>query len=204
MSINNKKCKHTQTHTQRRFYGNSLLVYEDYAPLHSHMFGALCPSTLYRAASFKATPVQLLSQSPIINKTFLEKGHNCAKVWHKWLSNITVCLSSMLPIRGALKALANWSSAFIRHKSYICNWAFVLYLSSPLPLRSPSCFIWVHNHNGLSNGSKMPFPWTKSLLWRVMQGWLWDPYNLNRHLTNSSLSPFLQIVEPFGHTVPTI
>ncbi len=58
-------------YTQCWLNGDSLLVYEDYALLHCHVW-CIVP-TLYRAPSFKATPVQLLSQSPIINNAFLEK-----------------------------------------------------------------------------------------------------------------------------------
>lgn len=130
--------------------------------------------------TFKNSKLQRYSSAIVVSVTYYKQrifGERAVIVRSaaQMLCN-TVHLSSPQPINRTLKALANWSSPFIQHKSYICNWALVLYLSSPLPPASQPCFIWVHNHNGLSNGSKIPFPWTKSLCGSCG---LWDPNNLN-------------------------
>lgn len=72
------------------------------------------------------------------------------------------------PINRTLKAPANWSSAFIQHKSDVCNWALALYLSSPFPplplhLVSYECtttMAWVMGPKCLYF---FPPLWTKSL-----------------------------------------
>lgn len=135
--------------------------FQDYAVLHCHVFCALCPISLQnpQLQSYSNTIVASVTyykqhifreKAVIVQKcgtngflTLLYAFLQCHPYTRPWkLSSIEVRLSSSIK---ATFAIELWCYTF----------------SSPLPPPSMPCFIWVHNSNDLSNGSKMLFPLSK-------------------------------------------
>lgn len=132
-----------------------LLVYEDYTFFLCCMFSALDPiSSLKLQSNYGAI---VASVTYYKQHTFGKKAVIVQKCVRNGFLTLLYAFLQRQPLHKTLKALLNWSLAFIQHKSYACNWALALYLFSPLPPPCMPCFIRVHRSNGLSNGSKMPF-----------------------------------------------
>lgn len=162
----------TESHTQCQFNVNSCCWFMRIIPSFivaclEHWTPSLLPST--RLQSYSGAIVASVTYYK--QHTFREKAVIVQKCGTNGFLTLLYAFLQCQPLHKTLKALLNWSLAFIQYKSYVCNWALALYLFSPLPPPCMPCFIWVHSSNGLSNGSKIlffSFPEQESLFLWVM------------------------------------